>query len=137
MSRRDAAQGDNHTPQHDLIDALLASSHDTHTLTPADLSRFRHQRIAQQRADNPALDFGSVQNLLGVTENAFLQRVFGERGKDWAVPVSYMAAIFREERLPIEEGWRKRWWWELGLLELTAASQRFGKLVGSVEVKAQ
>ena len=136
MSRRDFAQGDNHTKQDDLIGAMLASSLDSHALTPSDLSRFRHHRISQQRADNPALDFGSIQNLLGVTENAFLQRVFGERGSNWAVPVSYMAAIFREERLPIEEGWKKRWWWSLGLFELTAASQQFGKLVGNVEAKA-
>ncbi|KAM0798254.1 putative peroxidase [Usnea florida] len=136
MSRRDMAQGDNHTAQHDLISALLASSLDSETLTPSDLSRFRRYRIAQQQADNPALDFGSIQDLLGLSENAILQRVFGERGSDWAVPVSYMAAIFREERLPIEEGWKKRWWWPLGLIELTAATQRFRKLVGGVEAKA-
>ena len=136
MSRRDLAQGNNHTKQYDLIDDMLASSLDSQALTPSDWSRFRHQRISQQHADNPGLDFGSIQNLLGLTETAFLQRVFGERGSNWAVPVSYMVAIFREERLPIEEGWKKRWWWSLGLFELTAAAQKMGKLVGSLELKA-
>lgn len=136
MSRRDFAQGDNHSKQEDLVEDMLASARDGRDLTVDDWAKFRLQRIEQQKRENARLEFGSAQNAMGLAETAFIQKTFGDRSRGWAVPVSYMAAIFGEERLPIEEGWKKRWWWPVGITELTLQAQAFKKVVGSVNLKA-
>ena len=133
MSRRDAAQGDNHSKQDDLVDDMLASARDGRALSVHDWAGFRRRRIEQQRRDNPKLEFGKVQDTLGLAETAFVQTTFGVRGMGWAVPVAYMRALFGEERLPLREGWRRRWWWPVGIVELTAQTQKLKKVVGSVE----
>lgn len=136
MSRRDFAQGDNHSKQDDLVDDMLASARDGKDLTVDDWATFRVRRIEQQRRDNPKLNFGSLQDTLGLAETAFLQTTFGDRARGWDVPVSYMAAVFGEERLPVREGWRKRSWWTVGVVELTAQAQALKKVVGRVASKA-
>lgn len=67
-----------------------------------------------------------------------MQRVFGDEGREWAVPVQYVEALFGEERLPVREGWRKRSWWEgsVGIIEMTVQALRFGRAVEGVQVKA-
>ncbi|KAF6225981.1 hypothetical protein HO173_012611 [Letharia columbiana] len=136
MSRRDFAQGDNHSKQDDLVDDMLASARDGKDLTVNDWATFRVRRIEQQRRDNPKLNFGSLQDTMGLAETAFLQTTFGDRARGWDVPVSYMAAVFGEERLPVREGWRKRSWWTVGVVELTAQAQALKKVVGRVASKA-
>ena len=111
---------------------MLACARDGHDIAVADWARFRRRRIEQQRRDNAALDFGSAQNAMGLAETAFVQRVFGDRARGWKVPVAYMAALFGEERLPGDEGWKRRWWWPVGIVELTAQARAFGKVVGGV-----
>ena len=130
MSRRDFAQGDNSSPQRDLIAEMLASSRDGATLSTQDWADFRKKRIEQQRKDNAKLEFGSAQNMMGSAEAAFIQKVFG--AKDGRVPVSYAKALFEEERLPIKEGWKKRNWWLLGFIELTRQAQAVVAAVGSI-----
>lgn len=137
MSRRDFAQGDNHTKQPDLVSDMLASARDGRDITVADWAQFRRRRIEQQRRDNPKLDFGSAQNAMGLAETAFIQKTFGDRSRGWKVPVAYMAALFGEERLPIQEGWKRRWWWPVGFIELTAQARAFGKVVGGVGVETK
>lgn len=133
FSRRDAAQGDNHSPQRDLIADLIACSNDGLVITNVDLAEFRRKRLVQQKQDNPRLEFGSIQNTMACGEGAFIQRVFGDEKKDYAMPVSYIKALFEEERLPVEEGWVKRWWWPLGFTELFMQAQTLIKAVGPVE----
>ena len=136
MSRRDFAQGDNHSKQEDLVEDMLASARDGQDLTVDDWARFRIQRIEQQKRDNAKLEFGTPQNMMGLAEAAFIQKTFGDRSRGWKVPVAYMAAIFGEERLPIEEGWRKRSWWPVGFLELMSQALVLKKVVGSIDSKA-
>lgn len=136
MSRRDFAQGNNHSKQEDLVADMLASASDGKNITVDDWAKFRIRRIEQQKRDNAKLEFGSAQNAMGLAEAAFIQQTFGDRSRGWTVPVSYMAAIFGEERLPIKEGWRKRWWWPVGFVELTLQGQVFKKVVGSIDSKA-
>lgn len=136
MSRRDFAQGDNHSKQEDLVEDMLASASDGKNITVNDWAKFRVRRIEQQKRDNAKLEFGPAQNAMGLAETAFIQKTFGDRSRGWTVPVSYMAALFGEERLPIEEGWRKRWWWPVGFIELTSQAQVFKKVVGSIDSKA-
>ena len=130
MSRRDTAQGDNSSPQQDLIAEMLASSSDGETLSTQDWADFRKKRIERQRRDNSKLEFGSAQNMMGSAEAAFIQKVFG--ASDGKVPISYAMALFGEERLPIKEGWKKRRWWQLGFIELTRQAQAVVAAVGSI-----
>lgn len=67
-----------------------------------------------------------MQNQTACTEVALILKVFGNGSE---VPVSYMKALF-EERLPREEGWKKRVWWSLGLVELSMLVERLKGLVG-------
>lgn len=159
MSRRDFAQGDNHTRQADLIAEILASSssssssaHNTNNnddddyasrreITVDDWAGLRVRRIEQQRHDNPHLNFGPVQNRLGLAETALIQKVFGDGSRGWAVPVEYVAALFGEERLPVREGWRRRrsWWWpfsSVGIIEMTTQALALGKVVEGIRPKA-
>jgi hypothetical protein len=131
LTRRDFAQGDNHSPQEDLIAGLISSSADGKFITTDDLAQFRRQRLEQARKENPQLMFGSAQNRMACDEAAFIQKVFGDRTKQWAVPVPYVKALFTEERLPVKEGWKRRSWWQLGFVELFMQAQLLQKAVGS------
>ncbi len=66
---------------------------------------------------------------------AALQRVFGQGERGGRVPVGFAEAIFREERLPVEEGWRrKEGGWGLGVLGVVVQQVRvrvgIGKAMG-------
>ena len=135
LSRRDFAQGDNHSVQPDLVAELLACASNGIDMSVGDFARLRAQRTEQQRRDNPGLELGGVQDAMGLGEVALMQMVFGERSGGWSVPVGYMAAVFGEERLPVEEGWRRRWWWPVGFVELTAQARKLGRLVERVKMK--
>ena len=105
-------------------------------MSEADFARLRAQRTEEQRRENPGLELGGVQEAMGLGEVALLQMVFGERSAGWSVPVRYLAAVFSEERLPVEEGWRgRRWWWPVGFVELTAQARKMGRMVEKVKMK--
>jgi len=128
LTRRDYAQGDNLTIQPDLAAQLIASSSDGgKTLSAQDLAELRKRRIEEQKQVNPTAKYGSLQHGIGCTEIALVLNVFGDGER---VPCDYARAIFVEERLPRQEGWTKRRWWTLGLLELARASGKIKKLVG-------
>lgn len=130
LSRRDHAQGDNHTPQADLIQGLLGSSTDGgKMLTVEDLARYRRFRIYEQRRVNEEAVYGTFQHVEACAEIGLLMGVFG--GKD-GVKVKFLRAFFREERLPVKEGWRARggWWRGLGVLELVSKSASVWRVIG-------
>lgn len=137
LSRLDAAQGDNTTPQPHLIEALLACSSDGKVITTADLGRHRKARYAQQKLANPQLNFGPGVERLACTEAALIQSVFGTGFFWWTLPVPYMRALFMEERLPIQEGWTKRRWpFRVTLFEMVALTQVM-KRYARVEVEKE
>ena len=80
----------------------------------------RRQRLEQQERENPNLSFDSLAHQLGCTEIAVIQQLFGVKSRGYSVPVPYVKAIFEEECLPVKEGWIKRNWWPLGLMEFYA-----------------
>ncbi|MCJ1460305.1 hypothetical protein MMC28_010684 [Mycoblastus sanguinarius] len=129
LSRRDFAQGDNTTPQRDLIAGLVSSSSDGKEITMDDFATFRRRRVEEQKRDNPQLVFGSVQNTMACAEAAFILTLFGVEARANAVPVSHVKALFGEERLPVEEGWRKRKWWPLGFVELNLQARKLSKRI--------
>lgn len=136
LSRCDAAQGDQTTPQKDLIADLVASSSDGKMITTEDLARFRVQRTEQQRRDNPRLEYGPVQHQMACAESAFVQKLFGYENRSDSVPVPYVKALFEEERLPINEGWKRRVWWLLGFVELMSQAEILKKCVTSIDSRA-
>lgn len=130
LSRRDIAQKEgNNDPQPDLIKDMMDYSFDGETLTIEDLGRFIKDRIKRQLADNPELVYGPDQHQVNCGQVALMMGCFGD-GKN--IPVKYVKAIFEQERLPIEEGWVRRWWWTMGLVEFFSAVKR---MVGAVGVQ--
>jgi len=128
LTRRDYLQEQgNIACQEDLVKALLASSSDNKTLTLEDLAALRKRRIQQQLDDNPGLNYGAREHQIGCGEISLILDVFGN-GK--SVPCSYVRAIFEEERLPVREGWKKRWWWTLGFLELAGTVKKVKACIG-------
>ncbi|KAL8697067.1 MAG: hypothetical protein Q9224_002485 [Gallowayella concinna] len=130
LTRLDYAQGDNITPQPDLIEELLASSSNGTTMTIDDFVRLRRQRYEKQKADNPKLDFQGMQVQIACTEIALILKVFGN-GKE--VPTDYVKAFFQDGRMPRDEGWSKRRWWTLGLVELNMFASKIKGILGPGE----
>ena len=130
LTRLDYAQGDNTSRQARLIEDLLASSSDGgQTMTAGDFAAHRKSRIEQQRRDNPELTYGAFEHLLGCGEIALILEILGDGHK---VRCDFVRAFFHEERLPIEEGWKARWWWKLGPLELIWDTLKIKRLIGKV-----
>ncbi|KAF4468870.1 chloroperoxidase [Fusarium albosuccineum] len=127
LTRRDHQQGDNRTPQKDLIDDLLASSKDGKAITAQDLAELRKRRITRQQADNPGCLYGAFQHDLSCAEIALVLNVIGN-GE--SVPCEYARAFFKEERLPVQEGWKRRDWWGFGIVALVSSRNKVKKLIG-------
>ncbi|KAF5706571.1 chloroperoxidase [Fusarium globosum] len=126
LTRRDHQQGDNFTLQKDLVEDLLASSKDGQTLTANDLAEFRKKRIARQREDNPGLQYGSFEHDLACAEIALILNVIGSGDR---VPCNYARAFLQEERLPMQEGW-KREESKLGIIGLLTKRNGIKKIIG-------
>lgn len=122
LSRRDVGQkAGNNALQEDLVTEMLDYSFDGVTLTTEDLGRFIKARIQRQLRENPELVYGPAEHQVNCGQIALMMGCFGD-GK--TIPVEYVRAIFLEERLPIREGWKKRSWWTMGLLEFFGAVKR-------------
>jgi Peroxidase, family 2 len=87
----------------------------------------RRRRIHKQLEVNPGLTYGNPQHQVACTEIALILKVFGDGQK---VRCDYIRALFQEERLPIQEGWKKRRWWSIGFLELMKTATRVKKVIG-------
>ncbi|KAL8819073.1 MAG: hypothetical protein Q9223_002409 [Gallowayella weberi] len=132
MTRRDFAQGGNNwKAQDDLIAQLLQSSSDGVYITTADFATLRKKRLEQQREDNKELCFPSVLHFVTAGQIAATQGVFGDGDKGHQIPVSYVEALFREERLPVKEGWRKKGGWMGGVVGIVAQLFRVRFAIGS------
>ncbi|KAK5110342.1 hypothetical protein LTR62_006050 [Meristemomyces frigidus] len=129
LSRRDIAQpAGNNDAQQDLIDQLLDCSTDGgQSLSVDDLGRFIKARIHQQLKDNPELTYGPGEHQVNCGQVALMMHCFGD-GK--TIPVSYVRALFEDERLPEREGWSRRTWWPMGLIEFFGAVQTLKTAVG-------
>lgn len=128
LSRRDYLQKEgNCEMQPDLVEQLMKCSKDGKTITVEDLADLRRLRIQQQMADNPGLTYEDKQHRLACGEIALVLSVFGN---GQSIPCSYARALFKEERLPVEEGWKRRWWWTVGVIELQLLVNKVKGLVG-------
>ena len=132
LTRLDHAQGDNHSPQRQLIADLLASSSNGKTITFDDFVQLRRRRYEQQKVANPDLFFHDHELDIGCGNIAMLLKVFGN-GKE--VPVKYIEAFFRDERLPEAEGWRRRRFWSVGFIEIASLKTKLQKIIGLPDKK--
>jgi peroxiredoxin len=107
LSREDRALGDCIKADPDLIEGLLAYPKDKDSFSISDLGRLRKKRHAEQKAKNQDLQFDSKSNKVGCGEVALFQCVFG-KGISYSLPVRYVKAVFKDERLPYDEGWKPR-----------------------------
>jgi hypothetical protein len=128
LSRRDIGQKQgNNAPQQDLIEELLQYTMDGETMTIDDLACFVKARIAKQLEDNPELVYGPAEHQVNCGQIALMIGCFGDKE---TIKVDYVRAIFQDERLPIEEGWTRRYWWTMGLVEFFGAVKNLVNKVG-------
>ncbi|KAF4230022.1 hypothetical protein CNMCM8980_006001 [Aspergillus fumigatiaffinis] len=107
LSREDRALGDCMNPHPGLIEGLLGyPQKDSFSLSH--LGGLRKKRLQEQKAKNKDLNFSYRTHIVACAEAAILQGVFGE-GIFYGLPVKYAKAVFQEERLPYNEGWKPRW----------------------------
>ena len=127
LSRRDLAEGDNHSPDPQLIDELLnASSDGGYMLSLEDLCALQRRRIHEQLDSNLGLEYGPPEHTIASGQILLMLKAFGNGQK---VPCEFMRALYSEERLPIREGWKKRWW-SVGFIEIARSIGKVQELIG-------
>ncbi|KAE8346193.1 hypothetical protein RU639_007575 [Aspergillus parasiticus] len=107
VTRQDRALGDYIHLNPDLYQQLLASSSNGTSFSISDIGNLRKKRFEQSKRDNPELDLDKRMHYIACAEVGGIVGVFG-KGL-YHVPKEYIEAIFGEERLPFDEGWRPRW----------------------------
>jgi peroxiredoxin len=107
LSREDRALGDCISPHSGLIEGFLGYPKEDY-FSVSHLGRLRKKRYLEQKAKNKDLNFSYKTRIVGCAEAAILLGVFGE-GVFYRLPVKYAKAVFQEERLPFNEGWKPRW----------------------------
>jgi Peroxidase, family 2 len=133
LTRHDAIQGDNHSVQPKLVEALLADASGQY-LTVESLAKTRTRREAESRqVGSPALD--AKHSTLAYGESALLLQVLGHLGgkgdgSEYLVPKSAARQWLLEERLP--DGWKKPPY-QITLASTTLLS---GKIVAAKAVNA-
>ncbi|PLB52076.1 Cloroperoxidase [Aspergillus steynii IBT 23096] len=109
LTRQDRALGDYMSLNPDLYAQLLSYPEDTSEFRVSDLGRLRKMRYEQQKQANGQLQFEKKEHYIACVEAAAVQMVFGQ-GVTRKVPRGYIEALFGDERLPYQEGWRPRSW---------------------------
>ncbi|OJK00146.1 hypothetical protein ASPACDRAFT_42727 [Aspergillus aculeatus ATCC 16872] len=118
VTRQDRALGDPIPLDPALYEQFLGSTPRGGFGVP-ELGRYRKVRYAESLKSNPSLKFGRREHYIACGELAVLRCLFGE-GAGKGIPKSYLQALFGEERLPLEEGWRPRRWVKAFLPEAAA-----------------
>lgn len=126
LTRHDIGQGDNISPQPELIRDLLAASSNGKTITINDFVALRKRRYAKQKEVNPGMDFSEKWAGIACAEIALILKVFGD-GKE--VPVSYVKAFFQDGRLPREEGWTRHEQ-AVGFFAMNSVAKKVQKALG-------
>lgn len=109
LTRQDRLLGDYMHLNPDLYAQLLSCAKEPSSFRLSDVGRFRKTRYDQQQRENERLEFDRKRHYVACAEAAGIQTIFG-KGVARKVPRGYMEAVFGEERLPFEEGWRPRSW---------------------------
>ncbi|GJP43856.1 hypothetical protein CLOM_g3261 [Closterium sp. NIES-68] len=100
LVRDDSRLGSNYVVNHTMIDQLVSSSSDGKYLTMRDMAKFRRERVADSRANNPDLTFGPREDVIGLGEAAFLFAILGNPLRARAIPLGSLTSFLRDEKLP-------------------------------------
>ncbi|KAG7088824.1 hypothetical protein E1B28_012780 [Marasmius oreades] len=106
LSRQDVALGDN-VRFNETIFSTLANSNpgsDVYNITSA--GQVQHARLADSLKNNPNVTNTDTTLFIRSAESAFYLSVMGDPVQGVA-PKNFVQIFFREERLPIEEGWKR------------------------------
>ncbi|KAG7088850.1 hypothetical protein E1B28_012804 [Marasmius oreades] len=106
LSRQDIALGDN-VRFNETIFFTLANSNpgsDVYNITSA--GQVQHARLADSLKNNPNVTNTDLTSIIRGAESAFYLSVMGDAIQGVA-PKKFVQIFFREERLPIQEGWKK------------------------------
>ncbi|KAJ7265320.1 Cloroperoxidase [Mycena rebaudengoi] len=106
ISRNDFGLGD-HIKFNESVYSVLANSNPGEDYyEPFSSGQVQRDRLADSRARNPNLVNTGKEFQLRSRETALYLSIFGS-GLDGLAPKKFVDVFFREERLPIAEGWKK------------------------------
>ncbi|KAI9722652.1 MAG: hypothetical protein M1812_001583 [Candelaria pacifica] len=100
LSRNDAYFGDNHSFNKTIFNTVAAHFHGK-TISIPDAARARKDRFAAAKAVNPQF---MPSDLSSMGETALYLRSM--RGQDKETKTRYVHILFREERIPFDEGYK-------------------------------
>jgi len=107
LTRQDRLLGDPVNADPALVKQFVGFRPENEGFALTDTTAFRKRRYHQQVEANKGLRFGMLEHAVVCAETTGLHNVFG-KGWRYEIPRSYLKALFEDERLPIEEGWRVR-----------------------------
>jgi hypothetical protein len=102
LTRRDYGDGDNHTPQADLIEQLKGMSADGETLGWTEMAKARNLRASQESAVDPSYGLDLKHKALALGEASLVLRILGTGD---SMPVDWIDTWFANESIP--EDWTK------------------------------
>ncbi|KAJ8081215.1 hypothetical protein PM082_018072 [Marasmius tenuissimus] len=106
ISREDIALGDHISFSEELFSVLLNSNPGSDVYNTTSAGQVMHARLADSISRNPNVTNTEFQQGARAAESGFYLSVMGDPIKGEA-PKKFVQIFFREERLPIEEGWKR------------------------------
>ncbi|KAJ7579764.1 Chloroperoxidase [Mycena floridula] len=106
ISRGDFALGDNLHFNETIFQVLANSNPDVEYYNVTSAGQVQKQRLKESQATNPELINTSKEIVIRTTESALYLSVMGDPTSGVA-PKKFVDIFFREERMPIEEGWMR------------------------------
>ncbi|KAJ8093608.1 hypothetical protein PM082_020468 [Marasmius tenuissimus] len=105
ISRRDQALGDNSAFDEELFSTLANSNPGVDYYNVTSAGKVQKERLEHSRANNPSLVNTIKEFQTRAGESALYLSVMGDPNTGVA-PKKFVDILFREERMPLEEGWR-------------------------------
>ncbi|KAJ8081090.1 hypothetical protein PM082_017931 [Marasmius tenuissimus] len=106
LSREDIALGDHISFSEEIFSVLLNSNPGSDVYNTTSAGQVMHARLADSISRNPNVTNTDFQLGFRAGESAFYLSVVGDPITGEA-PKEFVQIFFREERLPIEEGWKR------------------------------
>ncbi|KAJ7607499.1 hypothetical protein FB45DRAFT_947795 [Roridomyces roridus] len=106
ISRQDWALGDNLHFNETLFSVMVNINPDSDFYTPETAAQVQKMRLDDSIARNPSVTNTDKEFQLRSRESSLYLSIFGNTSTGVA-PKKFVNIFFREERLPIEEGWKR------------------------------
>ncbi|KAF9265235.1 Cloroperoxidase [Marasmius fiardii PR-910] len=106
LSRGDFALGDNFHFNETIFSTLADSNPGSDVYNTTSAGQVLHARLEDSNKNNPNVTNSETQLIIRSGESGFYLSVMGDPVQGVA-PKKFVQIFFREERLPIEEGWKR------------------------------